>query len=108
MSQRSLARRLKRIRETLQPPNSLAARVEMLPENDRLIYLRWKTQIDWQHAQCANQSINAWGNYLDNPADWPRLPPDINRKLWADKPMKVITADMGYPIVTELYKEFAR
>lgn len=108
MSQRSLARRLKRIRDTIQPPNSLAARVEMLSESEREIYRRWKTQIDWQHAQCANQSINAWGDYLDNPADWPSLPHHLNRTLWADKPVTVITFDIDYSKVTEIYKEFAR
>lgn len=101
MSQRSLARRLKRIRDTIQPPNSLAARVEMLSESEREIYRRWKCATD---LVLKGQSVNAWEYYLQNPADFPKLSRSVSERL-AGKSLPDLTANVSISDAAAMWKE---
>lgn len=86
MSRVSLSRRLARLRDVLIPPDSIEARVEKLPERERAIISRLKNHWSLMHQWCADRSLNAYGYFLDNPGDWGRLPPSIERLLFAEEP----------------------
>lgn len=87
MSRVSLGKRIRRLKQVVQPRHSIGGRVELLlSENERAIFFSWKLQMDRQHDHCKRRAINSYADCLENPNDWPRLSPAIDRKLWPEEP----------------------
>lgn len=101
----SLNRRLDRIRDHLLPPNSMAWRIDRLPDHLKREYLVWRKRCDALNSENKKQGGNRYEMLLKRNDNTPPMPIAVNRALWPDGEGRgEITVGMPVSEAAQLYE----
>ena len=101
----SLNRRLDRIRDHLLPPNSLAWRIDRLPDELKQLHQLWRERCTAINSQNEKNGRNRYEMLLKGKDDAPQMPIAIYRTLWPNgEGRSQITAEMSVFEAAQLYE----
>ena len=101
----SLNRRLDRIRDHLLPPNSLAWRIDRLPDHLKREYLLFRKRCDALNSQNEKNGRNRYEQLLKGNDNTPPMPIAVYQALWPDgEGRSQITVGMPVSEAAQLYE----
>ena len=102
----SLNRRLDRIRDHLLPPNSMAWRIDRLPDHLKREHLMWRKRCDALNSQNKKQGGNRYEQLLKGNDNRPPMPIAVYRALWPDgEGRSHFTRDTTVDEAAQLYEQ---
>lgn len=105
MSRVSIERRIQRVRDAVLPPNSLAWRIDRLPDHLKREHQLFRNRCDALISEDKKQGGNRYEMLLNGNDSTPRMPIAVHRALWPyfDR-RRDITRDMTVDEAARVYE----
>ena len=105
MSRVSIERRMERVRDAVLPPNSLAWRIDRLPDELKQLHQLWREHCTAINSQTEKQGGNRYEQLLEGHDVTPPMPNAVHRALWPrGEGRRDITRDMTVDEAARAYE----